>query len=169
MNIPNEAAFLANLDAHKGILHKLARMYTNTEEDKQDLQQEIIIQLWKSFSTFKGECKFSTWMYRVAINTAITSLRNEKRKKITITQGTISEPIFEPYNGTKDQQLEIFYQCVQLLKPVEKALVFYFMEGLTHKEIGKLLGISEVNARVKLNRTKEKLQEIIKIHDHELK
>lgn len=142
-------------------------MYTNTDEDKQDLEQEIIIQLWKSYSGFKGESKFSTWMYRVAVNTAITFLRNERRKKILIIPDTGSEPAFEPYNQEKDKQLEIFYRCVQLLKPVEKALIFYFMEGLTHRDIGNQLGISEVNARVKLNRTKEKLQDIIKKNNYE--
>jgi RNA polymerase sigma factor (sigma-70 family) len=167
LNLPNESAFLENLNAHKGILYKLARMYTNTDEDKQDLEQEIIIQLWKSYSGFKGESKFSTWMYRVAVNTAITFLRNERRKKILFTPDTGSEPAFEPYNQEKDKQLEIFYMCVQLLKPVEKALIFYFMEGLTHRDIGNQLGISEVNARVKLNRTKEKLQDIIKKHNYE--
>lgn len=167
MNIPNESAFLENLNVHKGILYKLARMYTNTAEDKQDLQQEIIIQLWKSYSGFKGESKFSTWMYRVAVNTAITFLRNDRRKKIVFTRNPGNEPAFEPYNQEKDKQLEIFYKCVQLLKPVEKALIFYFMEGLTHREIGNQLGISEVNARVKLNRTKEKLQDIIKTNNYE--
>jgi len=157
-----EKTFLSYLEKHKGILHKVARMYMDTPEDCEDLQQEIIIQLWKSYDNFKGESQFSTWMYRVAVNTAITFFKKEKRWSQTCTEATIPDTAHEEYSGEKDRQLEVFYHAVHKLNPVEKALIFYFMEGLSHKEIGHHLGISEGNARVKLNRTKEKLQKIIK-------
>ena len=139
----------------------------DTAEDREDLLQEIIIQLWKSYGNFKGESEFSSWMYRVAVNTAITYFKKEKRRSDTFTYEVIKEPVSEPYDDQKDQQLEVFYQAVQQLTAVEKAVILYFMEGLSHKEIGGQLGISEVNARVKLSRTKEKLQNIIKKSGHE--
>ncbi|MDF2382036.1 RNA polymerase sigma factor [Nostoc ellipsosporum NOK] len=157
-----EQEFLRLIEAHKGILHKVARMYMDTPQDREDLHQEMIIQLWKSCKSFKGNSEFSSWMYRVAINTAISYFRKEKRRQDTVPYEQAAERENENYDPTKDRQLEIFYQAVQQLNPVEKAIIFYFMEGLSHRETASQLGISEINARVKLNRTKEKLQLIIK-------
>lgn len=168
MSNPTEASFLKLVTQHKGILYKASRMYADSIEDREDLQQEIMIQLWKSYQNFKGNSEFSTWMYRVAINTAITFLKKEKQR--TGSQADVPyhfEVANEDYNPTKDKQLEIFYKAVQGLNALEKAVIFYFMEGMSHKEIGDNLGVSEGNARVKLSRTKEKLQQIIKKSGYE--
>ncbi|MGK6343185.1 RNA polymerase sigma factor [Chryseobacterium sp. DT-3] len=143
-------------------------MYADSLEDREDLQQEILIQLWKSYQNFKGNSEFSTWMYRVAINTAITYLKKEKIRTNNHTDVPHHfEVQNEDYNPSKDRQLEVFYTAVQELKALEKAIIFYFMEGMSHKEIGDNLGLSEGNARVKLNRTKEKIQQIIKKSGYE--
>jgi RNA polymerase sigma-70 factor (ECF subfamily) len=134
----------------------------STEESQKDLQQEIIIQLWKSYQSFRGESEFSTWMYRVSINTAITFFKKEKKQNETFLYQDIPDKPALEYDGKLDRKMELFYQAVHQLKPVEKAIIFYLLEGLSHKEIGQNLGISEGNARVKLNRTKEKLQNILK-------
>lgn len=168
MSSQTETAFLKLVNQHKGILYKASRIYADSLEDREDLQQEILIQLWKSYQTFKGNSVFSTWMYRVAINTAITYLKKEKQR--TSNQTDVPhhfEVQNEDYNPAKDKQLEVFYSAVQELKALEKAIIFYFMEGMSHKEIGENLGLSEVNARVKLNRTKEKIQQIIKKSGYE--
>ncbi|RQO35175.1 RNA polymerase subunit sigma-70 [Chryseobacterium sp. KBW03] len=168
MSNPTETAFLKLVNQHKGILYKASRIYADSLEDREDLQQEILIQLWKSYQTFKGNSEFSTWMYRVAINTAITYLKKEKQRSNNHTDApTYFEVQQEDYNPTKDRQLEIFYGAVQELNSLEKAVIFYFMEGMSHKEIGNNLGLSEGNARVKLNRTKEKIQQIIKKSGYE--
>ncbi|WP_394363638.1 RNA polymerase sigma factor [Chryseobacterium arthrosphaerae] len=143
-------------------------MYADSMEDREDLQQEILIQLWKSYQNFKGNSEFSTWMYRVAINTAITYLKKEKKRTGNHTDASHHfEVQQEDYNPARDQQLKIFYSAVQELNALEKAVIFYFMEGMSHKEIGSNLGLSEGNARVKLNRTKEKIQQIIKKSGYE--
>ncbi|NML69608.1 RNA polymerase sigma factor [Chryseobacterium sp. RP-3-3] len=168
MSSQTETAFLKLVNQHKGILYKASRIYADSVEDREDLQQEILIQLWKSYQNFKGNSEFSTWMYRVAINTAITYLKKEKQR--TSNQTDVPhhfEVQNEDYNPAKDKQLEVFYSTVQELKALEKAIIFYFMEGMSHKEIGENLGLSEVNARVKLNRTKEKIQQIIKKSGYE--
>ncbi|MDN5396997.1 MAG: RNA polymerase sigma factor [Chryseobacterium sp.] len=168
MSSQTETAFLKLVNQHKGILYKASRIYADSLEDREDLQQEILIQLWKSYRNFKGNSEFSTWMYRVAINTAITYLKKEKQR--TSNQTDVPghfEVQNEDYNPAKDKQLEVFYRAVQELKALEKAIIFYFMEGMSHKEIGENLGLSEVNARVKLNRTKEKIQQIIKKSGYE--
>ncbi|MCT2408309.1 RNA polymerase sigma factor [Chryseobacterium antibioticum] len=168
MSSQTETAFLKLVNQHKGILYKASRIYADSVEDREDLQQEILIQLWKSYQNFKGNSEFSTWMYRVAINTAITYLKKEKQR--TSNQTDVPhhfEVQNEDYNPAKDKQMEVFYSAVQELKALEKAIIFYFMEGMSHKEIGENLGLSEVNARVKLNRTKEKIQQIIKKSGYE--
>lgn len=168
MSSQTETAFLSLINKHKGILYKASRIYADSLEDREDLQQEILIQLWKSYQNFKGNSEFSTWMYRVAINTAITYLKKEKKRtnNHTVVPNHF-EVQHEDYNPTKDKQLEVFYTAVQELKALEKAVIFYFMEGMSHKEIGDNLGLSEGNARVKLNRTKEKIQQIIKKSGYE--
>ncbi|ESU29018.1 RNA polymerase sigma factor, sigma-70 family [Flavobacterium limnosediminis JC2902] len=131
-------------------------------DDQQDLFQEIVCQLWKANDTFKGDSQFSTWMYRVAINTSIIFLKKEKRKvdKYEIASDNIREEDCDAH--IKESQLEHFYRAVQKLDKIDKAIIFYQLEGFSHKEIGESMGISEGNARVKLNRAKEKLKEIIK-------
>lgn len=168
MSNPTEAAFLRLVNQHKGILYKASRIYADSMEDREDLQQEILIQLWKSYQNFKGNSEFSTWMYRVAINTAITYLKKEKKRTSNHTDAPHHfEVQQEDYNPARDQQLDFFYSAVQELNALEKAVIFYFMEGMSHKEIGSNLGLSEGNARVKLNRTKEKIQQIIKKSGYE--
>ncbi|WP_300596364.1 sigma-70 family RNA polymerase sigma factor [Niabella sp.] len=163
----SEEFFLTSIKQHAGILHKVARMYMDHPEDREDLHQEIIVQLWKSYQGFKGESRFSTWMYRVAINTAITFLKKNQTYKKQVAYTDIPDAVDEGASSHKETQLNAFYKAAQELNPVEKAVIFYFMEGMSHKEIGLQLGISEGNARVRLNRTKEKLQTIIKKQGYE--
>ncbi|MEL1240615.1 RNA polymerase sigma factor [Flavobacterium flavipallidum] len=157
-----EQAFLNRIEQHKGILFKVSKMYMDNKDDQEDLFQEIVYQLWKAFESFKGESQFSTWMYRVAINTAIVFLKKEKRKvdKYELSSTNIHEE--ECDVDGKEKQIECFYKAVQKLEKIDKAIIFYQLEGFSHREIGESLGISEGNARVKLNRAKEKLKEIIK-------
>ena len=157
-----EQEFLTKIEVHKGILHKVSKMYMDNRDDQQDLFQEIVCQLWKSYDSFRNESQFSTWMYRVAINTAIVFLKKEKRKvdKYEIASENIKEETND--SEIKESQIEHFYKAVQKLEKIDKAIIFYQLEGFSHKEIGGNLGISEGNARVKLNRAKEKLKGMIK-------
>jgi len=157
-----EQEFLSRIEQHKGILYKVSKMYMDNRDDQDDLFQEMVCQLWKAYDSFKGESQFSTWMYRVAINTAIVFLKKEKRKvdKYEIVSENIKEEDCDAH--IKESQIEHFYKAVQKLDKIDKAIIFYQLEGFSHREIGENLGISEGNARVKLNRAKEKLKEIIK-------
>jgi RNA polymerase sigma factor (sigma-70 family) len=157
-----EQEFLSRLERHKGILFKVSKMYMDTKDDQDDLFQEITFQLWKAYDSFKGESQFSTWMYRVAINTSIVFIKKEKRKtdKYELSTDNIKEEENDAEN--KENQIEHFYKAVQKLEKIDKAIIFYQLEGFSHKEIADNLGISEGNARVKLNRAKDKLKLIIK-------
>lgn len=163
----NETTFVALIEKHKGILYRITRLYAYNNEDREDLQQDILIQLWKSYPTFRGDSKFSTWMYRVAVNTSVTYFKQGTKKPKSQFSENFPEIRDNPYDNTQDAQSIAFYKALQLLKPVEKALIFLYLEDLSHREIGDNLGISEVNARVKLNRVKEKIQVILKKNGHE--
>lgn len=162
-NKAKEQEFLQQLQLHKGIVYKISKMYEEDPENRADLVQEIIFQLWKSYDGFQQKSKFSTWMYRVSLNTALTFFKKKKKENSKITFSNEEFHIKEEnYNSEKDEQIELFYKAVQELNKIEKALIFLYLEGQTYTDISKNLGISEVNARVKLSRIKEKLQKIIK-------
>lgn len=162
-----EQEFLSIIEKHKGLLHKVSRMYMDEPEDREDLFQEIVLQLWKSYGSFRGESQVSTWMYRVAVNTALTFFKREKKKPDNARMHPEMDVKDDIEESHRETQLDYFYKAVQQLNQVEKALIFLFLEGQSHKEIGSNLGITAVNARVKLNRTKDKLQEIIKKQGYE--
>jgi len=126
------------------------------------LFQEITIQLWKAYPKFRGDAKFSTWMYRVGLNTAITLYRKSKRRIHTQDFDDVQFKISaEEYDDTEEQQLKLLYNAVRQLNDIEKALVFLYLEDKNYREISETMGISEVNARVKMNRVKTKLRTIL--------
>lgn len=137
-------------------------MYTNDQESHNDLFQEITIQLWKAFPKFRGDAKFSTWMYRVALNTAITLYRKSKKDIPTQDYDDVSFRIkADLYDDEEEQQLKLMYKAVKELNDIDKALVFLYLEDQSYKEISYTLGITEVNARVKMNRIKTTLKNIL--------
>lgn len=157
-----EHNFVALLEEHQNIVHKVCRLYTSHREAHNDLFQEITIQLWKAYPKFRGDAKFSTWMYRVGLNTAITLYRKSKRTINTYELETYQFKLSaEEYDDTEEQQLILLYDAVRQLNDIEKALVFLYLEDKDYREISETLGISEVNARVKMNRIKNKLRTIL--------
>jgi len=162
-----EAIFLSLINQHKAIIYKVSKMYMDDAEQQRDLFQEIVMQLWSAYPTFKGNSKFSTWMYRVALNTALVYFKRDSRKVDKTPLDENIDLIDVNESESKEEKLAYLYKAVQELNSVEKALIFLFLENQSHKEIAENLGISEVNARVKLNRTKEKLQFIIKRNGYE--
>lgn len=157
-----EQLFVKQLKDNQNIIHKICRLYTNDEDAHKDLFQEVTIQLWKAFPKFRGESKFSTWAYRVALNTAITLYRKSTRSITTTSyEGQKHFIPQEDYNFEEEEQIKLMYQAVQQLNDIEKALVFLYLEDKDYTEISETLGISEVNARVKMNRIKGKLKKIL--------
>ncbi|MFY7664836.1 MULTISPECIES: RNA polymerase sigma factor [Flavobacterium] len=157
-----EKDFVEKLKMNQNLIHKICRLYTQDEDQHKDLFQEITIQLWKAYPKFRGESKFSTWAYRVALNTAITLYRKDKRSIQTSDVETANLFIKEEqYNYEEEEQIKLMYRAVQQLNDIEKALVFMYLEDKDYHEIAETLGISEVNARVKMNRIKGKLKKIL--------
>jgi len=145
------------------MLYKVCRMYCFTEPDRQDLFQEIVIQLWRSYPGFRGEAKFSTWLYRIALNTAISGLRKQHRLITPTDPEQLPTELQDiQYPAEKDEQLQQLYAAIEKLTEVEKALTMLYLEDKTYLEMEEILGISQNNLRVKMNRIKEKLRKITK-------
>ena len=154
-----EKKFLSDFEKDQNIVHKVCRIYTTNQDQHNDLFQEIAIQVWKNYSKFRGDAKFSTWMYRVALNTAISLYRKSSRSIKTQDFSDVSFKIKSiDYDDTKDQQLKALYDGIRELSDIEKALIFLYLEDKPYKEIAITLGITEVNARVRMNRAKDKLK-----------
>lgn len=142
---------------------KVCRVYARDVHERQDLFQEIVIQLWKAYPNFKGQSKVSTWMYKVAIYTAITGLRKQKSFiRYSDPQELPQTDIHVPYDDTKEKQLEELYRAITQLNEIEKAIVMLYLEGKSYEEMEEIMGISSGNLRVKVNRIKDKLKQIIK-------
>ena len=157
-----EKNFLNDFEKNQNIVHKICRIYTTNQDQHNDLFQEITIQIWKNYAKYRGESKFSTWMYRVSLNTAISLYRKSSRSIKTQNFNDVSFKIKSvDYDDTKDEQLKALYNGIRELNDIEKALIFLYLEDKPYKEIAKTLGITEVNARVKMNRTKDKLRKIL--------
>ncbi|WP_298481022.1 sigma-70 family RNA polymerase sigma factor [uncultured Maribacter sp.] len=162
MNKELEHQFVTDLQSNQNIVHKVCTLYTNDKDSHNDLFQEITIQLWKAYPKFRGEAKFSTWMYRVALNTAITLYRKSKRSIPTLDYDSVIFKIkADEYDETEEEQLKLMYKAIKQLGDIDKALVFLYLEDKDYREISETLGISEVNARVKMNRVKTKLRTIL--------
>ena len=158
--VKQEEQFLLVIEQHKGIIYKIANSFKKDEEDKKDLVQEIIFQLWRSFSTYDHRTKISTWMYRVALNVAITSYRKEKRKNELIKPLNDAMITFtvEEEPGINDSDLQVLQQFINELKELDRALMLLYLEEKSGKEIAEILGLSETNIRTKINRIKEGLK-----------
>ena len=155
----NETEFLTLMAEHQGIIHKICRLYRDSREDREDLFQEITFQLWKSFPSFKGNSLISTWLYRIALNTAIASYRKEK-PTIDYVE-TLPEFAEEPQNEELILRQERLFTAMKQLSESEKAIIALYLDDLSYLQIAEILGISENNVGVKINRIKTKIQQLL--------
>lgn len=162
MNKEIEHKFIVEFEQNQNIIHKVCRIYTSNQDAHNDLFQEIAIQLWKAYPKFRGESKLSTWMYRIGLNTAITLYRKSKRSIVTQDFDSVLYRIESTnYDDTEEEQLKLMYAAIHQLSDIDKALIFLYLEDVNYKEISETMGISEVNARVRMNRIKTRLKTIL--------
>jgi len=158
--------FIRIIKGNQGIVRSLCKAYYIKYEDQRDAYQDIILQLWKSFDTFRGESALSTWIYRVSLNTLLTKVRKE-RKKIITEPLLISDLITS--RAMVDDDRELLSVVIQSLKDVDKAIVILYLEGYKNKEISQALDITPTNVSTRLNRVKTELKAKFKNHHHEFK
>lgn len=154
-----EKQFLDIVRNNQGIIHKVCSIYCDNQEDRNDLVQEILAQLWKSFPSFRNESKFTTWMYRVALNTAITSFKKNIRKP---DRAQLSHQNFQLADDGASTELEenirLLREAVSKLTGIEKSIILLYLENKNYEEIADITGITQNYVRVKMNRIKKKLK-----------
>jgi|SRR5690554_3859185 len=135
-------------------------MYCSHQEDREDLFQDILLQLWRSFPSFSNKAKVTTWMYRIALNVSITRLRKEHKKE---RPKELDEESFSiPEEEIDDEKTKMMHRAIQVLTDIEKAIIMLYMDDYSYRKIAEIIGISESNVGFKLNKIKEKLRNTIK-------
>lgn len=155
----HQRAFLERVDGHRGILLKVANAYGRSAEDREDLVQETVAQLWRSYPRFDGRAAFSTWMYRVAVNVAVSFHRGERRRPraVPMTESVL-ESVAVPEASERDERLDLIHEFINKLEPLDRALMLFYLDDYSHAEIAGFLGISESNVGTKIGRIKERLK-----------
>ena len=155
----DKETFLVLLEEHKGIIIKICNGYCQERDDKEDLSQEIVYNLWKAFANYTPDHKFSTWLYRVALNVAISYYRKEKRS-LQYTPYDENLIIFseEGYNQELEGNLLLLQQFIFELKEIDKSIMLLYLDDKNYHEIAEITGISETNVATKINRIKTNLK-----------
>lgn len=155
-----EKEFLAIVSQYQPMLYKIVRLYRDSVEDREDLFQEIVFQLWKSYPNFRGEAQIKTWMYRIALNTALASFRKRSTKINYLSQlPDLAEEIISDEQVLREERL---FAVLNLLEDGEKALIALYFDELSYQQMAEILGINENYVGVKLNRIKTKIKNLLK-------
>jgi len=152
--------FVDILNNHRGLIYKVCHLYCDDPEDRKDLFQEIVLQVWKSLGSFRQESSIGTWMYRIALNTAITHFRKEKRSGERISLTGIDIPDLNDSNEKEDQLKELF-KAIESLDRIDKSIILLYLEEKNYEEISEITGLTRTNVGVRLNRIKIKLSNTI--------
>jgi RNA polymerase sigma-70 factor, ECF subfamily len=156
-----EKTFVTLINEHQRMVHKVCNLYGETADERKDLFQEIVLQLWRSYHTFRGEAKFSTWMYRIALNTAITGWRRSTRRPNFeeiqdrhFNVGVVPEP-------DKEEQIQNLYKAIRQLPEVDRAIIMLALGDVPYEDIAATTGITQNNVRVRMLRIREKLKKLL--------
>ena len=152
--------FLSKIFEHQGIIHKVCNLYADSAEDRKDLFQDMLLQLWKSYASFQQNSKWSTWMYSVCLNTALNTLRKNKKSKSFFPLDFLKqEPAACAHEPSEtDEQMVILHQAIATLSEIEKAIILLYLEEKSYEEIATIVGITTSNVGVKISRIKSKLE-----------
>lgn len=151
--------FLELLEQNQDILHKICGIYGANEPDREDLSQEIVCQLWRSYPSFRGDAKFTTWMYRIALNTALLNRRRHRSWDRVQSLETHQEHVSDATGDSeKREKIGWLYAAIHQLRDFDRALILLHLEQLSYKEIAQIMGISETNVSVRLVRIKNELK-----------
>lgn len=156
--MPKEAAFTELIREHQGLLFKVTSIYTDSKQDQEDLFQEVVYQLWKYFDSFRNESKITTWMYRVAMNTAITHLKRKKKRPDVVPIATAVLKETEATDERYEERIRLLYAHLQELNALDKGLILLLLDGKSYKEIAEITGLGDSNVGTRISRIKKKLK-----------
>ncbi len=168
---PDNEQFVKLIEDHKGIIYKVCNSYCTERQYRDDLAQEIVYQLWRSFASFNNAMKFSTWMYRIALNVAISFYRRESKKVVVVS---LSEHLMDYETSAnnrneEDPNIKLLMLFINELKAIDKSIMILYLDDKSYKEIAEITGITESNVATRINRIKEKIKSKFstsKITDH---
>lgn len=153
-----EKSYLQKVEEHKGIILKVVNLYADDLEDRKDLYQEIVLQSWSAYPRFEGNSKFSTWLYRISLNVALTFL-NKQKKAANIKQSSNAEISYEPQELS--ERADFLYRAIKQLAEVDRSIIMLHLDGFDNTEISDITGLSRGNTNVKLHRIKQQLSTIL--------
>ena len=154
----HQAEFLKLIKENERIIFKVCRMYMDTVVDRQDLFQEIVGQAWRSYESFKGLSKFSSWLYRIALNTALTYFKKNKRSKNTIESYKTIKDVIEEED--RQEQIDLMYTAISRLPKIDKAIVMLYLDDYSYQQISEMMGMNISNVGVRINRIKKRLKDV---------
>ena len=159
-----EKEFMAGVSAHQGILHRIGRLYFEMKSDREDFLQQALLNAWRSYPRFEGRSSFSTWLYKVALNTALMRLR--KRQETAAGGERTGLEDLEALAGPEprsapEEDLSRLRRAIRGLQPIDRSVVLLYLEELSYREIAEITGLTENNVGVRLSRIKDRLRERI--------
>jgi RNA polymerase sigma-70 factor (ECF subfamily) len=159
---PVDSDFMELVNQYRGVVHRVCRTYAAGAEDREELVQETVFQLWRAFPSYRREAAPITWIYRIALNTAITALRRRTRRPAHVSLEAATDLPAPLPSASGEGQVDLLYRAIHRLGEVERALVMCYLDGLSYKQIGEVLGLSETNVGARLSRTRSRLQELVR-------
>ncbi|MNK04777.1 ECF RNA polymerase sigma factor SigG [compost metagenome] len=153
-----EKSYLQKIEEHKGIILKVVNLYADDLEDRKDLYQEIVLQSWSAYPRFEGNSKFSTWLYRISLNVALTFL-NKRKKANQMKDNSMQEITYEPQELS--ERADFLYRVIKQLAEVDRSIIMLHLDGFDNTEISEIIGLSKGNTNVKLHRIKQQLTTIL--------
>jgi len=162
VDMVRKSRFLELVEQNQDIVHKICGLYAVNTDDRKDLSQEIVCQLWKSYQSFRGDSKFTTWMYKVALNTALLNLR---RNRFRVRTESLKEHHGDIPTETGDREkhgkISRLYEAINQLREFDRAIILLYLEQFSYRDIAEVIGISQANVSVRLVRIKKKLKELL--------
>lgn len=168
-----ETKFRSALELNQDRIYRICCCYIRDAEERQDVYQQVLMHIWENLDSFQGRAQVSTWIYRITINTCFSALRTGMRKKqlfpaITLQhQEELADPECHENQYIVQNDVRSLYECINRLDPLDKALISLDLEDVRTKEMAEILGISEINVRVKLHRIKKRLKELLESNGYE--
>jgi len=160
--LKEEKKFVNLINQHQALIHKICMMYEMDYEARNDLFQEIVLQLWKAFPSFRGEAKITTWMYRIALNTAISGLRKKHRKLITEDIHERHLNISDHFDtDVREEDFQRLQMAIHQLNEIDRAMIMMALDEVPYDEIAETIGITQNNVRVRMNRIRERLRKLM--------
>ncbi len=154
--------FVNLINEHQGILHKICRVYATTEDDRRDLFQEILLNAWKSFPKYEFRAKFSTWLYRVALNTALMGKR--KWTPPSVDTEAVWEQVAQP-ESADGEEIQMLYRAIETLNSTDKALILLYLDELSYRDISDVMGLTDNHVGVRINRIKKRLAKVMESYE----